>query len=329
MREDVEGGRPAALSADGSTEGVPLHPKSGVHGAHGHSSDRSAEVQPMRYLYFGAHDGAAKLQVVLTTVLLLSCTYISVLFCLLLTPLNDIHPVMVSVAIVPIFPQLGLFFLTMRNFAHCANLEFEINHSLKKKISRNCKLRKTIRQLHRLVQLKDLAMHAVATSEKPKTAKITLEKIDPSDRRHMHDLFVLVDADLSGQITADEMRQALSTLGHDLGDKTISTLVGLMDDDKSGEIGFSEFACVLHDLKSGGADEVELGSEAFIEKLFGIFDDDGMGSITFDEVAKVLSKFGSWDMTEVAQLFREMDTDGSGEVGMHEFSEFVHDILEG
>ena len=33
-----------------------------------------------------------------------------------------------------------------------------------------------------------------------------LDDIDPSEKRIMHDLFVLVDADDSGEITADEMR---------------------------------------------------------------------------------------------------------------------------
>ena len=37
---------------------------------------------------------------------------------------------------------------------------------------------------------------------------MALEDIDPSEKRIMHDLFSLVDADHSGGITADEMRQA-------------------------------------------------------------------------------------------------------------------------
>merc|ERR1712139_92946 len=262
-----------------------------------------------------------------TTVLLLSCTYISVLFCLMLKTLGNYHAAMVVVAFLPIIPQLGMLFLSMRNFSLCGCLEFEINHSLKKKIARNCKLRKTIDQLHRLVQLKDLAMHVGGKGETaPGIKKVALEDIDPSEKRIMHDLFSLVDADHSGGITADEMRQALTMLGHDLDLKSIEKLVSLMDSDGSGEIGFAEFAGILEGVKSVYTSEVALGSDEFIQMLFSIFDDDGAGTITFDEVAAVLTKFGSWDM---AQLSREMDSEGSGDVDMEEFSQFVRNILEG
>ena len=127
-----------------------------------------------------------------------------------------------------------------------------------------------------------------------------------------------------------------------------------MDSDGSGEIGFAEFACVLEGLKCGcmrrarvlarlrtrrmcrraratGAaqHEVALGSPEFIEMLFSIFDNDGAGTVTFDEVAAVLTKFGSWDMAEMSQLFREMDSSGGGDVDMQEFALFVRTILEG
>ena len=75
--------------------------------------------------------------------------------------------------------------------------------------------------------------------------------------------------------------------------------------------------------------EVALGSPEFIKMLFSIFDNDGAGTITFDEVAAVLTKFGSWDMAEMSQLFREMDSSGGGDVDMQEFSLFVRTILEG
>jgi len=259
----------------------------------------------------------------------------------------------VIAGILPIVPQMMLFFLTMRNFSLCGCLEYEINNPLKNKIARTCKLRKTIDQLHRLVQLKDLAMHVYeagdtakdvgdgdiktyrstmtgATRRPPSSAsKVAMEDIDPSERRKLHDLFVLVDADGSGEITGAELTDALSTLGKDLDEKSISKLVSLMDKDGSGDIGFPEFACVLEGLKHEMAHEVALNSTEFVTMLFSIFDDDGAGTITFDEMAAVLQKFGSWDMTELSELFLEMDSEGGGEVDMKEFKHFLAIVLEG
>jgi len=327
LRKVHQGERLLEIGADAAIDGMPLNPVN--------PKDDGTQIDPVKYLYFGLHEGAEKLQVVLTTVLLLSCTYVSVLLCLLLKALDEIHPAMIVVACLPIIPQFALLYLTMRNFSLCNCLEFGIDHALKKKIARNGKLRKTIDQLHRLVQLKDLAKRVHATGDTAASMKkVVLDDIDPSEKRIMHDLFVLVDADDSGEITADEMRQALLTLGNDLDEKSIEKLVGLMDSDGSGEIGFAEFACVLEGLKraraTGAAQhEVALGSPEFIEMLFSIFDNDGAGTVTFDEVAAVLTKFGSWDMAEMSQLFREMDSSGGGDVDMQEFALFVRTILEG
>jgi len=306
---------------------APLKPDAG----HGHADGHGHEhTNPMAYLYFGLHEGEEKLQVVLTTGLLLSCTYISVLFCVLFKTLLDIHWAVVIAGILPIVPQMMLFFLTMRNFSLCGCLEYEINNPLKNKIARTCKLRKTIDQLHRLVQLKDLAMHVYEAGDTAKdVGEVAMEDIDPSERRKLHDLFVLVDADGSGEITGAELTDALSTLGKDLDEKSISKLVSLMDKDGSGDIGFAEFACVLEGLKHEMAHEVALNSTEFVTMLFSIFDDDGAGTITFDEMAAVLQKFGSWDMTELSELFREMDSEGGGEVDMKEFKHFLAIVLEG
>merc|ERR1711918_341058 len=118
-------------------------------------------------------------------------------------------------------------------------------------------------------------------------------------------------------------------LGSDLDQHCIDRLVGLMDADQSGEIGFSEFAVVLDALKQEYTHEVSLHSPEFIKLLFAIFDKDKDGDVTFDEVSSGLTGFGNLNVAELSELFREMDSDGGGEISIAEFQHFVHIVLEG
>jgi Ca2+-binding EF-hand superfamily protein len=313
-----------------------VHSPSRAHGEKGkhaplHEEEHDPHERVSEHLYWGLEEGEEKFQIILTTVLLLSVSYVSVLICILIPRLLKLSWVLVPIAILPVLPQMWLFFLAMRNFALCCCIEHSMNDRLRKKIARNCKLRKTIDQLHRLVQLKDLAMHADVDIEIGGAGEMDrrFDLIPPNEKRRLHELFTVLDADGSGEMTSEELRKALLMLGSDLDQHCIDRLVGLMDADQSGEIGFSEFAVVLDALKQEYTHEVSLHSPEFIKLLFAIFDKDKDGDVTFDEVSSVLTGFGNWNVAELSELFREMDSDGGGEISIAEFQHFVHIVLEG
>ena len=57
--------------------------------------------------------------------------------------------------------------------------------------------------------------------------------------------FQFFDKDNSGQISTDELKAAMSTLGYDLNATQISTILATVDTDKSGQIGFDEFLAFI------------------------------------------------------------------------------------
>lgn len=57
----------------------------------------------------------------------------------------------------------------------------------------------------------------------------------------------MFDADGSGYINSNELKNVIKVLKIDLDDACIDYLMGLMDKDKSGHIDFSEFSAVMLD----------------------------------------------------------------------------------
>ena len=174
-------------------------------------------------------------------------------------------------------------------------------------------------------------------------------------------IFERFDADRSGSIDLDELRQAMRTMDPHLDDAEIERLVHECDDDGSGEVSFDEFCTLFHippeparpasadklhsnhesqhdraDRKPSRAEQAENVSIAklrhvsvdevqSLRETFWVFDTDASGSVNASELGEMMRSLGV-HVTEhqLRDMIAQVDTDGGGEV---EFSEFVHLML--
>ena len=127
--------------------------------------------------------------------------------------------------------------------------------------------------------------------------------------------FDMVDADGSGSIDAEELRQLLIDLGREPSEYSLNTMMGLADKDASGTIEFEEFAALY-----GKHVEEEKDDETFnLSECFRVFDLDGNGYLDKNEIATIMGRLGTDTFRPpnpdfVAELVREADIDGDGRV---------------
>ena len=166
--------------------------------------------------------------------------------------------------------------------------------------------------LTRNVQKEFIALRSVAAADRKRHEAdrrsilvSTVRRIYGWARRRLNDedgsvadcvkpLFAQIDADGSGEIDAHEFRLGLSAIGLQMDDRALSVLVEHMDADGNGILDMNEFCEQMTAL---------LEAEA------------AAGSTILSKLCKVLQATGQ----TAAELFAEIDTDGSGELDATEW----------
>lgn len=120
----------------------------------------------------------------------------------------------------------------------------------------------------------------------------------------LRELFKSIDADGSGTITCDELKNAMAQWGHKIGDAELQQLMSIADVDGDGLIDYNEFVAATMHLS-------KLEKEELLQKAFRQMDKDQSGSITIDELSDALRKFGIYDDAKELLANADMNKDGS------------------
>ena len=128
--------------------------------------------------------------------------------------------------------------------------------------------------------------------------------------------FNLFDADGSGSIEADELREVFDALGVMVMDEEIQDMIRQVDVDGSGTIDFGEF-CGLMQVIANSQNE---DNEKFAE-VFHVFDRNGDGLIDKVDLRKILKELGEQisDDDPIDELIKLTDEDGDGQINKAEF----------
>ncbi|KAK9986514.1 hypothetical protein SO802_031465 [Lithocarpus litseifolius] len=156
-----------------------------------------------------------------------------------------------------------------------------------------------LKQFSAMDRLKKMALRVIA------------EQLSEEEIAGLKEMFNVIDADNSGQITFEELKDGLKRFGANLNESEIHDLMQAADVDNSGTIDYGEFiAATLH------LNKVEREDHLFA--AFSYFDKDGSGYITQDELQQACEEFGIED-AHLEEIIREVDQDNDGRIDYNEF----------
>lgn len=147
--------------------------------------------------------------------------------------------------------------------------------------------------------------------------RVIAENLSEEEIAGLKEMFKMIDADNSGHITLEELKNGLERVGADIKDSEITWLMQAADVDNSGTIDYGEFiAAMLHLNK--------VQKEDHLFAAFSYFDKDGSGYITRDELQQACEKFGLQDV-HLDDIIREVDQDNDGRIDYSEFVAMMED----
>ncbi|KAM7264612.1 hypothetical protein ACFE04_002295 [Oxalis oulophora] len=161
-----------------------------------------------------------------------------------------------------------------------------------------------LKQFSAMNKLKKMALRVIA------------ESLSEEEIAGLKEMFKMIDADNSGQITFDELKVGLKRAGANLKESEIYDLMQAADVDNSGTIDYGEFiAATLH------LNKIEREDHLFA--AFSYFDKDGSGYITADELQQACEEFGVEDV-RLEEMIQEVDQDNDGRIDYNEFVAMMH-----
>merc|ERR1711912_154257 len=130
----------------------------------------------------------------------------------------------------------------------------------------------------------------------------------------MGEAFDLFDVDGSGNIDIKELTIAMKALGCEPKPGEIEKMIGEVDDDGSGEIGYPEFLKMMTNkiLNKDPKDDML--------KAFRLFDDDQTGTVSFKNIKRVARETNqTLTDDELQEMLNDADKDQDGVLNEEEF----------
>merc|ERR1712039_278442 len=126
--------------------------------------------------------------------------------------------------------------------------------------------------------------------------------------------FMSLDDNGDGLLTAKELREGMHKAGFEEIPPDLQQIMEEVDSDGSGVIDYTEFLAATLDKKTYLQEDVCWAA-------FRVIDRDGDGKISKEEIAAVLGdgEVNSIAVREVAELMKDIDANGDGEIDFDEF----------
>eukprot|EP00850_Spirogloea_muscicola_P011539 SM000072S21173 [mRNA] locus=s72:156605:160594:+ [translate_table: standard] len=153
---------------------------------------------------------------------------------------------------------------------------------------------------------------------KKRALKVIAESLSEEEVTGLRSVFSMMDADNSGSITVDELRQGLTRIGSNLSEVEVRQLLEAADVDGDGTIDYGEFVAATMHMQ-------RMENEAHIHAAFDHFDRDHSGFIDVEELTIGLGNdMPANDSARVIRdIINEVDTDHDGRISYDEFASMM------
>jgi len=170
----------------------------------------------------------------------------------------------------------------------------------------NGKLMDNLKGFRSQNKLKKAALHVIAS------------QLGEAQIKALRDTFMTLDENGDGLLTVNEMKEGLTKSGLKEIPADLQQIMQEVDSDGSGIIDYTEFLAATLDKKVYMAEDV-------CWQAFRIFDRNGDGKICKKEISMVLNDEGVQEtcMKDMAELMKEIDTNGDGEIDFQEFLQMM------
>ncbi|XP_073269568.1 calcium-dependent protein kinase 2-like isoform X2 [Primulina huaijiensis] len=128
----------------------------------------------------------------------------------------------------------------------------------------------------------------------------------------LKEMFKGIDADNSGTITLEELKQGLAKQGTKLTEYEVKQLMEAADADGNGTIDYEEFITATMHMN-------RMDREEHLYTAFQYFDKDNSGYVTIEELEQALREFDMHDGKDIKEIISEVDADNDGRINYDEF----------
>ena len=151
-------------------------------------------------------------------------------------------------------------------------------------------------------------------------AFIAAQLLNKQEKEQIDKVFRAMDLNGDGKLSKDEIQGGFAQyFGKSLNDKEVDEMFDKVDADGSGAIDYSEFVVATMNEKN-------LLSNNKLQTAFKMFDKDGGGSISTDEIKQVLAFGQNLDEKVIAEVIKQVDANGDGEISFEEFAEMMKNV---
>jgi len=142
---------------------------------------------------------------------------------------------------------------------------------------------------------------------------LLVKMADNKDIEYLREMFMRMDKDQTGDITAIELKDALNEAQIKIDDSELEQIINNVDYHGDRMINYSEFLSATIQVKSILTDEK-------LKSIFKQFDTDSTGKITAENIIKAMQKLGhTVSHAEFKEIFEHYDIDNTGDITFEEF----------
>ena len=202
----------------------------------------------------------------------------------------------------------------LKDFTIATNVEFMKKPKIVEKVSRDIRIKKSLRAIKVLRSLQSRKFQNADTQ----IDSIDTTNMDQSKVKELMELkrtFSVFDLDNSGSVDLSELGGLMQALGIGLDNEEKANVMKEFDVSGDGNISFEEFFTFMNRRNS------KIDADEVIRDVFEMIDQDGSGTVSKLEFQSTLEKLGTGlKAREIEDLLREIDTGGDGHISLDEFS---------